>query len=147
MSAPSPFALVRAAERILGSWRIDGVSGVLPGSVRLRLARDADGATLEVVVNPRRSGQALVETAAGAVDVLPAPRAQLHFDPPGIAEFLAPELVADGPAVAGHVLRAIYLPPVGKRQALDFRSYVMEFVSEASGETTRLRLGAHGHDE
>lgn len=80
-------------------------------------------------------------------DPLPETRGELYFDPPGIAAFLAPELVVDGPALAGHTLRAIYLPAVGKRQELDLRHYVLEFLRPDTAESVRLRLGADSHDE
>lgn len=79
--------------------------------------------------------------------MLPSPRRALYFDPPGIAEFLSPELVVDGAALAGFTLRAVYLPAVGKRATLDFRSYVLEFVDEATAESVRLRIAAGGTDE
>src|SRR5579883_1354037 len=56
MSTPpssSPLSLVRGGGRLLGSWNVLDAAGVLPGAVRLRLERDTDGATLEVVVSPR----------------------------------------------------------------------------------------------
>jgi len=77
---------------------------------------------------------ALADTALA----LPERRAELHFDAPGIAEFLAPELVVDGAAIAGHVLRSIYLPPVSRRQAIDYCGYVLEF--ESLGDATLVRL-------
>lgn len=80
-------------------------------------------------------------------DPLPDTRDELYFDPPGLAEFLAPELTVDGAPLAGHVLRAIYLPAVGKRQELDLRHYVLEFVRPDTAESVRLRLGANTHDE
>lgn len=76
-----------------------------------------------------------------------APPGRLHFDPPGIAEFLAPEVTPDGDPVAGHVLRSIHLTSMGRRSPLDFSNYVLEFVSVATGGTVRLRLSAGGHDE
>src|SRR5262245_23479236 len=45
---------------------------------------------------------------AASADVL-LPNA-LVFDPPGIAEFLAPEISVDGPAVRSWVFRGVYLP-------------------------------------
>ena len=69
---------------------------------------------------------------------LPEARRELHFDPPGVAEFLAPELVVEGPALAGYSLRAIYLPAVGKRAGQDFRHYVLEFVDAATAESCLL---------
>lgn len=74
-------------------------------------------------------------------------RRPLHFDPPGIAEFLAPEVTPDGDPIAGHVLRAIYLTSMGRRSPLDFSNYVLEFASVATGELVRLRLTAGGQDE
>src|SRR5579883_2906836 len=62
----SPLSLVRGGGRLLGSWNVLDAAGVLPGAVRLRLERDTDGATLEVVVSPR-GGQALVQTKVGGV--------------------------------------------------------------------------------
>jgi hypothetical protein len=213
MSEPtSPLAL-RAAQQNIGGWRITDLTGVLPGSLQVRLARESDGAKLWCIVG-NRGAPALVQTSVGSVyykrfegcseaeaveatralakaldagtlpiplffphlamsakpteddrqrlarlvgsqmkllpgaaapsadELLPRGRDALYFDPPGIAEFLAPEVVVDGAAVSGCVLRAIYLPPVGRRQSVDFSSFVLEFVREGTDDTIRLRLSA-----
>lgn len=106
---------------------------------------DAARARFLALAGPQVRG--LPGRAGAEQGMLPAPRGELYFDPPGIAEFLAPELVVDGPALAGFTLRAVYLPAVGKRAALDFRSYVLEFVDGATAEGVRLRMAAGGHDE
>lgn len=77
-------------------------------------------------------------------DPLPEARPSLYFDPPGVAEFLAPEVTVGGAPVAGCSLRAIYLPPVGRRQNVDFGSLVLEF--ERGVETHRLRLSVGGRE-
>lgn len=76
----------------------------------------------------------------------PELRRTLYFDPPGIAEFLAPELTVDGAPVAGHILRAIYLPPVGRRQTADYSAYALEFESLLDDKLVRLEL-RHGPHE
>ncbi|MDP3213245.1 MAG: hypothetical protein Q8S73_04015 [Deltaproteobacteria bacterium] len=86
-------------------------------------------------------------TAEGGGDLLPAPRRALYFDPPGIAEFLAPEVVVDGAPLVGFMFRAVYLPAVAKRGALDFRSYILEFVDPATADTVRVRLSAGAQEE
>ncbi len=78
---------------------------------------------------------------------LPEAKRELFFDPPGVAEFLAPELVVEGPGLAGYSLRAIYLPAVGKRAAQEFRHYVLEFVDVATAESVRLGIGAGSSGE
>ncbi len=80
----------------------------------------------------------------GGEDPLPEPRATLFFDPPGVAEFLAPEVTPGGAAVAGCTLRAIYLPAVGRRQAVEFNSLVLEF--SRGDEVQRLRLSVGGRE-
>ena len=81
--------------------------------------------------------RALPGRAEGADELLAA-RGELYFDPPGLGEFLAPEVAVDGAPLAGFALRAIYLPAVGKRGGQDFRSYVLEFVDPATAESVRL---------
>lgn len=84
------------------------------------------------------------EPVAGA---LSAHGAELHFDAQGIAELLAPALVVDGDPIAGHVLRAIYLPPVSRRQAIDYAAYVLELEPvDDAGRLVRLEL-RHGPSE
>ncbi len=77
--------------------------------------------------------------ADGALQA-PEMREELYFDAQGIAEFLAPEVSVDGEAVAGHVLRSIYLPPVGRRQTADYRAYALEFDSGEDDKLVRLEL-------
>ena len=91
--------------------------------------------------------RALPGHAAGADDNLPATRRELYFDPPGLAEFLAPEIVVDGTPLAGFTLRAIYLPAVGKRGAQEFRSYVVEFVDAETAESVRLSAAVGPREE
>ena len=74
-------------------------------------------------------------------------RPEVYFDPPGIAELLAPEVTVGGAPVAGHVFRAVYRTSTGRRQALDFSSYALEFVSAATGAAVQLRLSAEENDE
>lgn len=76
-----------------------------------------------------------------------APPREFYFDPPGIAEFLAPDVAVDGAPVGGFTLRAVYLPATGKRGALDFRSYDLEFVDAATAESVRLRATAGAEQE
>lgn len=83
----------------------------------------------------------------GGDAALPATRAELYFDPPGIAEFLGPELVVDGPPLAGFSLRSIYLPAVGKRVTQNFQNYVIEFVDPETAESVRLRVSAGVQEE
>lgn len=204
--------LAVAADRILGGWRITRVTGARGGGALLHLVREADEASLQIVVTPRgeptlartrlggvsykrfsglpeqeaarttvefarllargaiplsllfphlalapedtpeerRRFAALMATTTRALpghgdstgtDLLPQPRLHLRFDPPGLAEFLAPELEVEGPAISGFVLQSIYLPPVGRREAADFTAFVLEFHHEETGEVARLRLG------
>lgn len=93
------------------------------------------GATLRA--QPRLLG-------AGDGHALPEARAALYFDPPGVAELLAPEVTVGGPLVAGCALQAIYLPPVGRRQAVEFNSLVLEFTR--GDESLRLRLSVGGRE-
>lgn len=83
----------------------------------------------------------------GGSEALPEGRSALYFDPPGLAEFLGPELAVDGPQLAGYSLRSIYLPAVGKRVSQDFRSYVIEFVDPETAESVRLRVSAGVQEE
>lgn len=96
------------------------------------------GATLHAQAKLLGSGE------GPARDLVPSARSTLYFDPPGVAEFLAPELTVGGAPIAGCSLRAIYLPPVGRRQAVDFGSLVLEF--EREGELHRLRLSVGGRE-
>ncbi len=104
---------------------------------------EADRAHLRALVAP----QMRALPGRSADDAALAVRPSLYFDPPGIAEFLAPELVVDGAPLAGFTLRAIYLPAVGKRGTLDFQSYVIEFVDPATAESVRLRLATGDQKE
>ncbi len=70
---------------------------------------------------------------------LPAVLSSLHLDPPGLADFLLPEIAIDGPAVAGFVLGAIYLPPFARREQTDFSTYILEF--ERNGQLAHLLVG------
>jgi molybdenum cofactor biosynthesis enzyme MoaA len=72
--------------------------------------------------------------------------ATLIFDPPGIAEFLAPEITVDGPAILGWVFRGVYLPSVARRQSADFAAYVLEFSREGRQQTAQLALRADGDE-
>jgi molybdenum cofactor biosynthesis enzyme MoaA len=81
---------------------------------------------------------------AGGEPSLPEARASLYFDPPGVAEFLAPEVTPGGAPVAGCTLQAIYLPAVGRRQAVEFNSLVLEF--SRGDELARLRLSVGGRE-
>lgn len=72
------------------------------------------------------------------------PRAELTFDPPGIAEFLAPEIEVDGPALLGWVFRGVYMPSTARRQKMDFTGYVLEFTREDREQTARLTLRVDG---
>lgn len=81
---------------------------------------------------------------AGGAPSLPEARAALFFDPPGVADFLAPEVTPGGAPVAGCTLQAIYLPAVGRRQAVEFNSLVLEF--SRGDELLRLRLSVGGRE-
>ncbi len=109
------------------------------------LAMPAIGGEDEQAEQARRSYAALISAqvedvkllsaSASAADVfLPEARPSLFFDALGIAEFLAPELRVDGPAVAGFVLKAIYPPAVARRQAQDFSRFVLELESAAGSD-------------
>ena len=71
---------------------------------------------------------------------------ELVFDPPGIAEFLEPEITVDGPALLGWVFRGVYLPSVARRQSADFTAYVLEFSRDDREQTARLTLRIDGQD-
>lgn len=68
----------------------------------------------------------------------------LYFDPPGIAEFLAPQLVVDGPPLLDWVFRGIYLPSVARRSSADFGAYILEFTHREQEQTARLGLRVDG---
>lgn len=87
------------------------------------------------------------EVGEGGLALLPKSVRQLHFDPPGLVEFLSPELAPDGAPVMGFVLKAIYLPATGKREALDFSSYVLDFAHAKTGESVRVRLSARSSND
>lgn len=72
--------------------------------------------------------------------------AELIFDPPGIAEFLEPEITVDGPALLGWVFRGVYLPSVARRQSADFTAYVLEFARDDREQTAQLRLRIDGQE-
>lgn len=91
-----------------------------------------------LLAGPRDSG--------GPALAAPELRRELFFDAPGIAEFLAPELTVDGEPVASHILRSIYLPPVGRRQTTDYGAYALEFESLLDDKLVRLEL-RHGPHE
>ena len=76
--------------------------------------------------------------------VLPETKPALFFDPPGLAEFVAPQLVIDGDDIGGFILRAIYLPPVARRESPDFQSYVFEFERGGDGSSTHVVVGTRG---
>jgi hypothetical protein len=84
-------------------------------------------------------------SAGGAGTALVAPGARVLFDPPSVAALLAPQLTVEGPSVAGFRLRAIYLPPVARRAAVEFDTYVVDL--EGEGGTVQLLLYAHAPPE
>lgn len=87
-----------------------------------------------------------VGAGAGAEGTaLLAPGARVLFDPPSLAALLAPQLTVEGPSVAGFRLRAIYLPPVARRAAVEFDSYVIDL--EGEDGTVQLLLHAHAPPE
>lgn len=213
----SPLSLFHGSRTVMVDWRLADLNGVLPGGVSVRLERDRDGASIQIIVTAR-GGQCLVDTPYGGVlyhkhsgltereagevtrafadrlshgdislsthfphltlgpspdaaarrrylqlqqtasrtltsstptastDLVPRALSSLYFDPPGLAEFLSPELTIDGSLIAGYSLRSIYLPAVGKRDSLDFNSYVLEFVDPDTADSPRLRLTVNGHD-
>lgn len=71
---------------------------------------------------------------------------ELIFDPPGIAEFLEPEITVDGPALLGWAFRGVYLPSVARRQSADFTAYVLEFSRDDREQMARFTLRVDGHD-
>jgi MoaA/NifB/PqqE/SkfB family radical SAM enzyme len=71
---------------------------------------------------------------------------ELIFDPPGIAEFLEPEITVDGPSLLGWVFRGVYLPSVARRQSADFTTYVLEFNRDDREQMARFRLRVDGQD-
>ena len=71
---------------------------------------------------------------------------KLIFDPPGIAEFIAPEIEVDGEALLGWVFRSVYLPSVARRESADFSMYMLEFTRDDSERTARLTLRVDGSD-
>lgn len=81
----------------------------------------------------------------GQLSNAPTPTA-LTFDPPGIAEFLAPEITVDGPPLLGWVFRGVYLPSVARRQSADFSAYVLEFSREDREQMARLTLRVDGDE-
>ena len=106
-----------------------------------------DAARARVLLLAAPQLRALPGRAPDATDDLPALRPELYFDPPGIGEFLAPEITVDGAPLAGFILRAIYLPAVGKRGGQDFRSYVIEFVDPETAESVRLSAAVGVREE
>ena len=66
-------------------------------------------------------------TLAGPSGALAEPREVLRLTPPGIAEFLEPELVLDGPPFAGYVFRAVLVPAVVGSSGSGVTSYLLEF--------------------
>ncbi len=70
----------------------------------------------------------------------------LIFDPPGIAEFLEPEIAVDGMAILGWVFRGVYLPSVARRESADFSTFMLEFTRDDSEQAARLTLKVDGND-
>ncbi len=81
----------------------------------------------------------------GALAELTTPT-ELIFDPPGIAEFLMPEIEVDGSPLFGWVFRGIYMPSTARRQRLDFSAYVLEFTRDDREQTARLTLRVDNSD-
>lgn len=79
------------------------------------------------------------------VDVLDAPLAvgeALLFDPVGLSELLAPELVIDGEPLQGFTLRTIAYPSVVAGAEQPFDVCVLEF--ERDAKLHRIRIGVRG---
>lgn len=72
---------------------------------------------------------------------VPAIREDLFFDPPGIVEWLAPQ-VAIGELFVDHKLTAIELPPNPLRTSLDLRLCVLTFSHIEDNHIVRVQVGA-----
>lgn len=109
---------------------LSGEAGVEDDGARLRLAKVMNEA---IPLLGDKSG------GLGAVAEITA-RSELVFDPPGIAEFLLPEIEVDGPTLLGFVFRGLYMPSTARRQSADFTAYILEFSREDREQTARLTL-------
>ncbi len=101
---------------------------------RLRLAKIIEPAV--ALLGDHREGFNEIATSARP--------SQLIFDPPGIAEFLEPEITVDGEALLGWVFRGVYLPSVARRESADFSVYMLEFTRDDSEQSARLTLRVDG---
>ncbi len=105
-------------------------------AVRLRLAQSM-GPSIALLSDGRAGSTQLAERALPAL---------LIFDPPGIAEFLAPEIAVDGSPLLGWVFRGVYLPSVARRQSVDFSAFVLEFTRQDREQSAQLTLRADGNE-
>ena len=90
------------------------------------------------------SGRPLLSSEEKDDGALTGPETEenVFFDPPGLAEFLEPEFVVDGPPVLGYVLRSVSIPPVARREAPDFRSFLLALEPLNGGEECQVLIGA-----
>jgi MoaA/NifB/PqqE/SkfB family radical SAM enzyme len=129
--------LVRGAVPIARYFpHLSGEAKLDDDGARLRLAQVMEGAI--PLLGDDRGG-------FGSLAELPTPT-ELIFDPPGIAEFLTPEVEVDGPALFGWVFRGIYMPSTARRQRMDFTAYVLEFARDDREQTARLTLRVDGDE-
>ncbi len=123
--------LVRGAVPITRYFpHLSGEADLADDSARLHLARVMEQA-IPLLGDERGNLGSLTEVPS---------RTELIFDPPGIAEFLKPELDVDGPPLLGWVFQGLYMPSTARRQSADFTTFVLEFTREGREQTARLML-------